>query len=97
MRATSCNWGVWRPWVLRMRRACMEEAQLERSSSKWLPMVRLEQDPQGAHPSCPRQNRITQGVKTRSFPIDDKFPSLRGVEAEVVRSRPLLDVIEFHS
>src|SRR6218665_3356486 len=43
MRATSCNWGGWRPWVLSMRRACMEEEQLERSSSKWLPMVRLEQ------------------------------------------------------
>src|SRR6218665_1046448 len=42
MRATPCNWGGWRPWVLSMRRACMEEAQLERSSSKWLPMVRLE-------------------------------------------------------
>src|SRR6218665_1254820 len=96
MRATSCNWGSWRPWVLSMRRACMEEAHL--SGSPWLGWNRLRRPgPAGSPPELPRQDGITQGVKSRSFPIDDTFPSLRGVEAEVVRSRPLLDVIElFH-
>src|SRR6218665_1072945 len=97
MRATCCNWGGGRPWVLSMRRARMEEAQLESSSSKWLPMVRLE------HTTTPRTRReptrvapdrigSPKGSKTRSFSIDDKFPGLRGVEAKVVRSRPLLNV-----
>src|SRR6218665_2238069 len=42
MWATSCNWAGGRPWVLSMWRAWMEEAQLDMSPSKRVPMDRLE-------------------------------------------------------
>src|SRR6218665_925709 len=99
MRATSCNWGGWRSCMGPKHAEGMygRSTLLESSSPKWLPMVRLK------HTTTPRtrreptrQDMITQGVKTRSFSIDDKFPSLRGVEAEVVRSRSLLNAIAFH-
>jgi len=49
------------------------------------------QDPQRAHPGHTRQKGIPHCVKVQSFSVDDKFPGLGGVEAEVVFSRPLLN------
>src|SRR6218665_804994 len=39
MRATSCSWAGGRPWVLSMRRAWMEEAQLDMSRLSGYPWI----------------------------------------------------------
>src|SRR6218665_3445070 len=71
--ATSCNWDGWRPWVLSMRRACMEDTQLESRSSKWLSLVRLE------HTTTPRTRR----EPTRVAP--DRIGSPKGSKPDLFR------------